>query len=229
MFHKLWFKFDFYIVFRVITEWQFLFLRSETTCCREKNWGYNIMDFTYRLGNACEITSTVWLFNAFFEQMTLKNIKLMKIVIDPQKRTTSIYEVRSVYDLKRKRCPYNVGMIRLIVWNHIKTQFCTLKYPSLKIVLGKNNLLFPATKVPNRWCKFSPKLAHPQSSVPNLCRNWIKFPFAWSDVQLQKKPKTLFMILQSLQFILFWVQKLILYQTVVTISRRLFLLLTFCT
>ena len=43
------------------------------------------------------------------------------------------------------------------------------------------------------------------------------------------KPKSLLMILQSLQFILFCVHKMILYQTVVRFSKRLFLSMTLCT
>ena len=43
------------------------------------------------------------------------------------------------------------------------------------------------------------------------------------------EPKSLLMILRSLQFTLFCVQKMILYQIVVRISEKLFLLMTICT
>ena len=55
-----------------------------------------------------------------------------------------------------------------------------------------------------------------------LCRDWILFPICMKRCTTTIKPKTLLLMLQSLQFIIFFAQKLIIYQIVVMFPKRRF-------
>ena len=67
-----------------------------------------------------------------------------------------------------------------------KQQLPTLKNLSLESILSNSISLLPATKILNYWWISSPKFAHDQNSALKVCRNQTTFPFASSDVQLQK-------------------------------------------
>ena len=65
-----------------------------------------------------------------------------------------------------------------------------------------------------------------------LCSTLLKlnnFSFCRKRCAATIKPKSLFLILQNLQFILFCVQQMIFYETVATISKKLYLSITLCT
>ena len=112
-----------------------------------------------------------------------------------------------------------------VIW---KQQLASLKTHCLKNVLNNSNSLPPAINVPNYWWSFSSQHAYDQNSVLKLVKIE-KFSLCKKRCATTKKAKSRLMILKTLQFILFCVQKMILYHSVARIPRRLFLLMTFCT
>jgi len=65
------------------------------------------------LGNACNVKTNGWSFDANSEQMTWKNKKLKKIVPNAKNHLPPIYGSLRVCDQKGKGCLYKVGMNRL--------------------------------------------------------------------------------------------------------------------
>ena len=166
-----------------------------------------------------EITLNKWLKNKIV-------LELAPSLQKPKKETPSIYENNCSFDQKRKSCPYKAGVNRLKSYKSSNLLLC-------KIILW---ISFPTTATRFFQLRTYPTTAevshHYLLTIKIQCSNLSKF----NNFFLNKKRcaatiklKALLMILQSLQFILFCVQKVILYQIVARISKRLFLLMTLCT
>ena len=116
--------------------------------------------------------------------------------------------------------PFELGKrSKLLIWKVILQKF----------VLSNSNSLFPATIVPNHLKFLTITCLRSKFSAQHFCRNWIFFPFWLKPCTATEKPETLFLIPQSLQFILCCARKWILYETVGIISRRGFPSMTGCT
>ena len=123
-------------------------------------------------------------------------------------------------DQKRKIIPYKKEVS--IGWNLIKATTCYSRNHSLKIVLNNSNKFAPATNVPplvniltTTWLR-SESHSQPMSILTN-------FSLCSKGCTITSKPSSPFMDPQSLQFILFCLQKMILDQMFVIFSRILFL------
>ena len=165
----------------------------------------------------------VWRY--YSEQLTEKQNSVKTCTKFPKKETPSIYGNRCSFDKKRKDCPYKAGMNRL------------KSYKSSNLLLWKIILWisFPITATRFFQLRTYPttlEVSHQYLLTIRIqCSNLSKlknFSFYKKRCAATKNPKSLPMILQSLQFILICVQKMILYQMVVRISKRLFLSMTLC-
>ena len=105
-----------------------------------------------------------------------------------------------------------------------KEPLATLKTDLLKIVLNSSNSLLRATSAFNQWWSFSSIPDYDHNSVLNFVEIEY-FSLCRKRCAAAMKPMSFLMILKSFQFILFCVQKMILYQFVVRSSKILFLLM----
>ena len=143
-----------------------------------------------------------------------------------KKETPPIYGNRCSFDQKRKSFPYKAGM------NLLKP------YRGFNLLLWKIILeeLFPTTATCFFQLRTYPttgEVSHQHLLTIRIqCSTFSKFnrfSFCRRWCAATIKPKSLLMILQRLQFILFCVQKMILCQIGARISKRLFFSLTLCT
>ena len=153
----------------------------------------------------------------YSEQMTEKPKSVKNCTKSPKKETPSIYG--NLW----KGCPYKAGRNRL------------KSYKSSNLLLCKINLWISFPTTATRFFQLQTYPTTGEGSHQYLltirihCSKLSKF----NNFSLHKKrcaatikPKSLLMILQSLQFILFCVKKMILYQIVAIILERLFLSMT---
>ena len=115
-----------------------------------------------------------------------------------------------------------------IVWNRIKAATCHSEKSFLNNLLQQQQLFSssyqrtqPLVKFLNKTCLRSDFSAHCLSKLHNFSH----FSLWRKRCTTTINPYSLLMILQSLQFILFCVRKMILDQNVVRMSKRLFLLI----
>ena len=97
--------------------------------------------------------------------------------------------------------------------------FHTLKNSSWDTVLDSNSLLQTTVK-PNSWLDWSSELTYSQNSAINIHQNSMSFPLCIKVCSAATHSSILLPLLQSLQFILFWVRESTPKKCVVTISRR---------
>ena len=143
-----------------------------------------------------------------------------------KKERASIYGNRCSFDQKRKSCPHKEGMNRLKSYKSSNLLLC-------KIILY---ISFPTTATRFFQLPMYPttgRVSHQYLFTVRIqCSNLSKlnnFSFYKKRCAATIKPKSVLMVLQSLQLILFCVQKMISYQIVATISKRQFLLMKLCT
>ena len=158
--------------------------------------------------------------------MTEKQNSVKTCSKSPKKETLSIYGNRCSFDQKRKGCPYKAGM------NQLKSS----KSSNLLLCIIIFQISFPTTATRFFQLRTYPttgEVSHQYLLTIRIQCTTLsklnKFFLHKKRCAATIKPKSLLMILQSLQFILFCVQKMILYQIVAKISQRLFLSLTLCT
>ena len=152
---------------------------------------------------------------------------MLKVAPSPQKRKHLSYmEIVVASTKKGKSCPYKAGMNRLKSYKSSNMLLC-------KIILS---ISFPTTATrffQQRTYLTTDEVRHQYLlTITIQCANLSKlnnFFLYRRRCAATIKPKSLPMILQSLQFILFCVQKMILYQIVARNSKKLFLLMTLCT
>ena len=158
--------------------------------------------------------------------MPEKQNSVKTITKSPKKETPSIYGNRYSFDQNRKGCPDKAGMNRLKSYKSSNLLLC-------KIIL---QISFPTTLTrffQLRTYSTTGEVSHQYLLTIRIqCSNLSKlnnFSLHKKPCAARIKPKSLLMFLQSLQFILFCVQKMILYHIVAKISERLFLSMTLCT
>ena len=157
--------------------------------------------------------------------MTGKENSVKTCTKSPKRETYFIYGNRCSLDQKRKGCPYKIGM------NLLKS------YRSSNLLLCKSilQISFPTTATRFFHLQTYPTtgevfhqyllMIRYQCSILSKLNNFSPYK---KRCAATIKYKSLVMILQSLQFILFCVQKMILYQIEAKISKILFLLMTLC-
>ena len=151
--------------------------------------------------------------------MTEKQNSFKTCTKSPQKETPSIYGKRCSFDQKTKRLPYEADMNRLKSYKsrNLLLAKSFYKYRSQQQQLASSSLgTYPTPgEVSLQYLR----------TIRTQCSNLWKlnnFSLYKKRCAATIKPKSLLMILPSLQFILFCVQKMILYQIVARISKRLF-------
>ena len=166
----------------------------------------------------------VW--RKYSEQMTEKQNSVKICTQSPKKETPSIYGNRRSFYQKRKGCPYKAGMHQLKSYKSSNLLLC-------KIILW---ISFPTTATRFFQLRTYPttgEVSHQYLlTIRFQCSNLSKlnnFSLYKKRCAATIKPKSLLMILQSLQFILFCIQKMISYRIVAKSSKRLFLSMTLCT
>ena len=158
--------------------------------------------------------------------MTGKQNSVKTCTKSPKKETPSIYGDQCSFDQKRKGWPYKAGMNRLKSFKISKLLLC-------KIIL---QISFPTTATRFFQLRTYPttgEVSHQylltiRIQCPNLSK-LNNFSLYKKRCAATIKLKSLLKIPQSLQFIVFCVQKMILFQIVARISKRLFLSMTLCT
>ena len=157
--------------------------------------------------------------------MTEKQNSLKTCTKSLKKETPSIYGNRCSFDQKWKGCPYKAGMNRLKSYKSSNLLLC-------EIIL---QISFPTTATrffQLRTYSTTGDVSHQYLLTIRIqCSNLSKlnnFSLYKKQCAATIKPKSLFMILQSLHFFLFCVQRMILYQSAARFSKRLFLQMTTC-
>ena len=158
----------------------------------------------------------------------LTNIIVLEMHQVPEKETPPIIGKRCSFDRKRKDGPYKAGMnlnwlksyksSNLLLWKYIFKNFPQQQ----QLVSSSYQRTKPPVKFLNKSCLRSCFSAQPLSKMNTfiLCRK---------RCATTLKQYSLLKILQSLQFILFCARKMIIFQVVVRMSKRLFFLMTLYT
>ena len=154
----------------------------------------------------------------YSEQMTEKQNSVKTCTKSPKREALPIYGNPCSFNQKRKSCPYKAGMKRLksykssnlLLWKFI---FKSLQQQQLAFCSYQRTQ--PLVKFLNNTCLRSDFSTQPLSKLKN-------FYFCKKRCTTTINPYFLLMILQSLQFILFCIRMMILYQIVVRIWKRRF-------
>ena len=123
-----------------------------------------------------------------------------------------------------KISPSMLGMKLLKLWKSSNISLWSIIFRNS---LSTTDHLFKLA-VPNYHWNFPNLPVHGQISLIKFYQNWIIFPLRMDHFLTTIQPKTLVLILQSFQFVLFSVRKSTFYQFSVIIWRRSLLLITWC-
>ena len=162
----------------------------------------------------------------YSEQMTEKQKSVKTCTKSPKKATTFIYGNYCSSDQKAKSCPNKADMNRLkskkAVTCYTKKSFFKNRSQLQQLISSVYQPTQPRVNFLIKTCLRSDFSSQSLLKLNNfsLCRKRCATTI---------KHKAVLMILQSLQFILFCVQKMILYRTVVKSLKSLFLSITLCT
>ena len=144
-----------------------------------------------------------------------------------KKKDLLIYlEICSLYDQKRKSCPYELSMKQFESYRtkncYSEKSFSQNCSPQQQLVSSSYQRTQPLVKILTNTYLRSEFKAQPLSKMDTCA-------FLHEAMNWYKKLKTLLTILQRSQFILFCAWKLILHRIVVLGSRKRFRLITWCT
>ena len=156
--------------------------------------------------------------------MTKKQNSVKTCTRSLKKEKPRIYGNRFSFDQNRKSCQYKAGMnwLKLYKSGYSENSFCKNFPQQQQLASSSYPRTQPLVKFLNNTCLRSDFSAIPLSKL-NI------FSFCRKRCTTTINPYPHLMILQCLQFILFCVRKVILYQIVFQMSKRLFVLMTLYT
>ena len=159
----------------------------------------------------------------YSEQMTEKGKSVKTCTRCLKQETPPIYGNRCSFDQKSKGSPQKAGM------NWLKTALCYSEKPFFENHPQQQQLLSSSYQRTQPQVNFLTKSSLRSEFSAQLLSRLNDLSLCTKRCTTKLKHKSLLLILQNLQFILFCVPKMMLHQIVVRVSKSLFLLMTLCT